>query len=103
MRHSIAIAILGTAIGCSADRAISPAPQPRAEVVRWCSSLCGQVQRVPCGPPPLMFVNGRRRDSVDDIVASQILSLEVVKGAEAVRLYGEEARRGAILITLKER
>lgn len=51
----------------------------------------------------LVFVNGEQVPSsrLRELKASGIASVEVIKGAAAMRLYGEKARAGVIMITTK--
>jgi outer membrane receptor protein involved in Fe transport len=39
--------------------------------------------------------------TLDDLDPSRVESIEVIKGFAAVRLYGNDAPNGAVLITLK--
>jgi TonB-dependent SusC/RagA subfamily outer membrane receptor len=55
--------------------------------------------------PPLIMIDGdvADTDAMGRLDRDQIESIEVVKGAAAVRLYGERAVNGAILVTTKGR
>lgn len=71
---------------------------PEAEVaVRRVQPLVGET------PFPLVFVDGREMAAREarEIPSTSIERVEVVKGARAVRTYGERASVGVILITLK--
>lgn len=48
---------------------------------------------------PLYIIDGVERPSIEELDASQIASISVLKDESAVRLYGERARHGVILIT----
>jgi outer membrane receptor protein involved in Fe transport len=54
-----------------------------------------------------ILVDGVRVDeanvdaTLDDLDPSRVESIEVIKGFAAVRLYGNDAPNGAVLITLK--
>ncbi len=52
---------------------------------------------------PLLFVDGKEVEAreVREIPSTAIERVEVVKGAAAVRVYGERGSAGVILITLK--
>jgi hypothetical protein len=57
---------------------------------------------------PLIYIDGVRQDTgsdsspLDELDPDEIESIEVMRGDEAIARYGGEARRGVILITLKE-
>jgi TonB-dependent SusC/RagA subfamily outer membrane receptor len=54
------------------------------------------------GADPLVFVDGIEVEGVpDDLAPESIERIEVIKGAAAVRIYGETARDGVIQITTK--
>ena len=50
---------------------------------------------------PLVIVDGQLRDSMEDINAEDIQSMDVLKDAGATALYGARASNGVILITTK--
>ena len=52
-------------------------------------------------PAPLFIVDGVVRTSLKGIEPQQIHSVEVVKGAAAQRLYGQDGRNGVIRVTTK--
>ena len=51
---------------------------------------------------PIVYVDGVRFGSVDDLSPEDIYSIDVFKGPEAVERYGEEAADGVIAVTTKE-
>ena len=52
---------------------------------------------------PLIIVDGERSEACwDEIAALDIHSFELVRGAAAVYIYGEDARRGVIVIATKQ-
>jgi hypothetical protein len=57
----------------------------------------------PC-PSPLLIVDGKRTswDEPGDLNPSEILSVDVSKGDSAVVRFGEEARKGVVVITTKQ-
>jgi outer membrane receptor for ferrienterochelin and colicin len=63
------------------------------------------LRAAPAGAPvPLIFLDGRRLPpgtSLDYLRTQNIAMVEVVKGAAAARLYGEDGRYGVIHITTK--
>lgn len=54
---------------------------------------------------PLYIVNGQKvsSDILETINPNMIESVNVLKGENAVKQYGEEAREGAIIVTLKKK
>jgi TonB family protein len=54
---------------------------------------------------PLVFVDGKEwiGKNIDAIDPSNIASMEVIKGENATKLYGERAKDGAILIKMKDK
>lgn len=62
---------------------------------------------VPVGKEPICLVNDVKVDNIDHINSSDIESIAVLKGESAMKLYGskygENARNGVIIITLKEK
>ncbi len=55
-------------------------------------------------PQPIVYVDGVRLEngSVEDLSPDQIERIEVVKGAAALELFGEDAHGGVIQIFLKQ-
>ena len=53
------------------------------------------------GKKPLILVDGLERPSLDGIDPACIASISVLKDASAVERYGERARHGVIVVTLK--
>ncbi|MYA11356.1 MAG: TonB-dependent receptor plug domain-containing protein [Gemmatimonadetes bacterium] len=52
---------------------------------------------------PLIIIDGVRSEAgFDEIAALDIESFKIVKGSDAVEVYGEAARNGAILIFTKQ-
>ncbi len=51
---------------------------------------------------PIVYVDGVRFGSVDDLSPDDIYSIDVFKGPAAVERYGEEAADGVIAVTTKE-
>lgn len=85
---------------CSIERGFSPAAQPQKSALRLCSK-----GRLACeSPPPLLFVDGKRAswEGPDDLDPGAIETVEVVKGAMAIRLYGEAGRHGVVSITTRK-
>ena len=54
------------------------------------------------GNNPLIIVDGLPFDNLNDIVASDIASVEVLKDAASTAIYGSRASNGVILITTKK-
>lgn len=57
---------------------------------------------VASGNNPLIIVDGLPYDSLNDIVSSDISSVEVLKDAASTAIYGSRASNGVILITTKK-
>ena len=52
---------------------------------------------------PLIIVGGKRSEAgFDEIAALDIESFKIVKGSDAVEIYGEDGRNGAIVIFTKQ-
>lgn len=70
------------------------APAPTAVGKAAIASLTGDLK-------PLILVDGVERPSLDGIDPSQIQEITVLKGPAATAVYGDRARDGAIVVTLK--
>jgi TonB-dependent SusC/RagA subfamily outer membrane receptor len=90
-------ATLILAAGCSAERLVASAPQPQKSALLMCHD-----ER--CATNPLLFVDGKRTswEGPNDLNPGEIATVEVVKGAKALSLYGEEGRNGVVFITTKK-
>ena len=57
------------------------------------------------GNKPLFIVDGEKKSktSFDQINAGDIESMEILKGEKAIKLYGEEAKNGVVIITTKNK
>jgi beta-lactamase regulating signal transducer with metallopeptidase domain len=66
--------------------------------------LLRKTESSPTGAAPLIFLDGRRisRAEMDAVKPDRIQSVEVVKGAAAVTVYGPEATGGAVVITTRK-
>ena len=51
---------------------------------------------------PIVYVDGVRFGSVDDLSPEDIYSIKVFKGPEAIKRYGEEGSDGVIEVTTRE-
>jgi outer membrane receptor for ferrienterochelin and colicin len=99
MRSSTLFALLAVAaiagVACEGRHTLTGPDAQRAY-----AQVAAEVQQVvPAGP--IVFVDGKRMPagtSLDQMDPKQITRIEVVKGAAAVGLYGEEGRRGVINI-----
>ena len=93
----IGVALLGI-VACR-----TPAPTPSRSGAAESRGLdLERVQRV-AGTDPLMFIDGERVEGValGDLNPDDIESIEIIKGAAAMNLYGVEAANGVIVIVLK--
>ena len=76
---------------------VGPSPRrQRAEALRPL-----YARRIRRETDALYIIDGVERPSIEELNASQIASISVLKDESAVRLYGERARHGVILITTK--
>jgi len=94
MRSALAISLMMLTSACSFERSAAPVPQPQKSALSMClAAECGT---------PLFVVDGKPlpNDSAD-LVPSDIETVEVFKGPAAIKLYGDEARHGVIVITSK--
>lgn len=91
---TLTLAIAAAASGCAAERALSPQPAP-AKV----AAVSPTMMQVPL----LYVVDGVRlqRDQVPTLGGDQIASVKVVKGRQALRMYGPDASYGVVVITTK--
>src|SRR5687768_1477861 len=94
MRAALVSTMLIAASACSFERANAPAPQPQKSALSQCyANGCTR---------PLFVVDGKRlADDSMDLNPSEIATVEVFKGDSAVVVYGEDARRGVVVITTK--
>jgi beta-lactamase regulating signal transducer with metallopeptidase domain len=74
-------------------------PAPRASIRDTIDT-----RRKPTAPPPTIFIDGVRSswEQMRALDRARIANVEVLKGAAAIRAYGEDARDGIILITTKD-
>ncbi|MGQ0704445.1 MAG: TonB-dependent receptor [Gemmatimonadales bacterium] len=86
------VCFAGALLACERRPLAGPAVQPLV----LGAAPAGQEQ-------PLVFVNGRQvgLNSLRELDKSVIQSVEVFKGAMALRLYGEQGRHGVIVIQTK--
>ena len=93
MRAALVTSVLILVSACSLERPAT-APHPQKSALSKCyAEGCAK---------PLFFVDGKRLvdDSVD-LNPSEIATVDVFKGEAAVAAYGEDARRGVVVITTK--
>lgn len=68
-------------------------------------STCGNIVR-PSDTHPLYVIDGQKyvvhTDSLD-VKPEEIKSIDIIKGKEAIKRYGSDARIGAVLITTKSK
>jgi TonB-dependent SusC/RagA subfamily outer membrane receptor len=62
------------------------------------------ASRESAAPAPTIFIDGARSswEQMRALDRARIKNVEVLKGAAAIRAYGEDARDGIILITTKD-
>ena len=96
MIRRVSLAVVALALSaCSADRLTGVAAENAARQY--------QAQRIAPRVEPLVFVDGKEVTSevAWALDPKTIESIEVVKGAAAVTVYGERGGNGVILITRK--
>ena len=91
-----ALVALCAVAACSTDRLTGAAAEDAARQY--------QASAMESGPTPLIVVDGSEisADAARKLAPESIESIEVVKGAAAVQVYGERAKAGAVIIRLKE-
>jgi len=63
---------------------------------------CRRPSRISPADMPLIIVDGVRSEPCFDAIAAlDIESFEIIKGSRAVKIYGEDAKHGAIVIFTK--
>src|SRR2546423_11384042 len=97
MKLSHLICVLGLFAGtaCTAERALGPQPS----VAGAAASIAAATSQVPL----LYVVDGVRlqRDQVPSLTENQIATVRVIKGHEALKLYGSDASYGVVVITTR--
>lgn len=58
---------------------------------------------IPAEGTTLFIVNGVKVDKIDDLNPDEIQSITVLKDKSATELYGEEAKNGVVVVTLKDK
>ena len=51
--------------------------------------------------PPLYIVDGKETDNIESIFPENIQSITILKDQSAIKLYGEKAQNGVVIITTK--
>ena len=78
---------------------VTPARERLDEVAR------ARVRRVEVRAPeamePVVYVDGVRVESVEDLTPEVIFKIDVLKGPRAVELYGSEGENGVIVVTTR--
>ena len=94
-RSLVVLALALAVAACSGEHLTGVAAEDAARQYQARAELRAQ--------DPMVFVDGLviSADSLQLIVPETIHSVEVVKGATAVKLYGERAERGVILVVTK--
>jgi TonB-dependent SusC/RagA subfamily outer membrane receptor len=91
VRVSALALFLTLASACSSDRSLTPAAKPVGETFAATRD------------EPLFIVDGKTVSSLAALKKDDILTVEVLKGPAAARLYGEAAQRGVVVVTTKTR
>ncbi|HKI88485.1 MAG TPA: hypothetical protein VKA38_05610, partial [Draconibacterium sp.] len=50
---------------------------------------------------PLFIVNGVKKEGIEDLPEEEIKSINVLKGDQAIQMYGDKGKNGVIIITTK--
>ena len=98
----LTIALLAAA-ACSLERSSSPAPNPQRAALR----LCGSAEDYPTNrrcESPMLIVDGKTVDfDSATLDPHDIDSIEIVRGDSAVVRFGEQGRKGVVIVTSKKR
>jgi TonB-dependent SusC/RagA subfamily outer membrane receptor len=96
MKHRLAfVALVPLLTACASDRVTGVAAERAARQY--------QAQVIAPSEEPLFFLDGKEITAVvaRGLAPASIASLEVIKSAAAIAVYGERGSRGVILITSK--
>lgn len=93
-RLAALLGVLTLSAACATERMVAP---QRAAAP---AGVIGKVSLLPL----LYVVDGVRmsRDQVPNLEASQVASVEVIKGSTALKRFGADASYGVVLITTKQ-
>lgn len=93
-RLMTALAVLTLTAACTTERMVAPERAARPVAAAGTAALL----------PLLYVVDGVRlpRDVVPTLSASQVASVEVLKGRTALQRFGADASYGVVLITTKQ-
>jgi TonB-dependent receptor-like protein len=96
MRVMLVTMALALTAACNSERAVTRA-EPQKSALRMCVGQLGAA----C-PKPMLIVDGQRVDfDTTDLESMQIEQVDVVKGPSAIKLYGDEAKNGVVIVTRK--
>jgi len=89
-----ALAVLTFTTACTTERMVAPDRAARPVVAAGTAAML----------PLLYVVDGVKmpRDAVPALTASQVASVEVLKGRTALKRFGADASYGVVLITTKQ-
>jgi hypothetical protein len=91
----VAFGLIAASTACVSEQAVAPEAAANPVAMRVASSA-NQV-------PLLFIVDGIRypKDQVPTLSADRVSAVKVLKGTAALRLYGQDAAYGAVIITTK--
>lgn len=91
-----AFGLIAASTACVSERALGPQNAGKSIALSVFSPSANQV-------PLLFVVDGIRypKDQVPSLSADQVSAVKVIKGTAALRLYGQDAAYGAVVITTK--
>jgi hypothetical protein len=90
-----AFGLIAASTACVSERALGPQDAGKSVAL----SVAPSASQVPL----LFIVDGIRypKDQVPTLTANQVSAVRVIKGTAALRLYGQDAAYGAVVITTK--
>lgn len=87
--------VQGNLTGVTVVSSDAPGSQP-SFIIRGANSLVDRENK------PLFVVDGIRQNNINNLNSSNIESIEVLKDASALAIYGNEASNGVVIITTKK-
>lgn len=98
-RVLLLLPLMGVALGAFAETAYV---FPEDKVTKEKSGIRIRGVKSSSGKEPLVLVDGRRTDRMDTLESERIESITVLKDSTATAAYGEKAKYGVILVTMKK-
>lgn len=100
MRPIRVVPVMCLLAACAQDRIVGPelSPQPQSGTVTVLLRRCYPSSQ-PQGEVPLYVIDGVLQRTIPRELPADIERIEIMKGAEAVPLYGSQAANGVVRIT----